>query len=63
MKKIFLLISIVFIAASCQDFLVEYPHTSIVSDNAINTAQDANYAVNGMYDLMAVAGYYSGAIF
>ena len=63
MKKLLLLISIVFVTASCADFLVEYPHTSITSDKAISTVKDVNYAVNGMYDLMAIAGYYSGAIF
>lgn len=63
MKKIALLLFAAFMAASCEDFLVEYPHTSITSDTALNTEGDIQYAVNGLYDLLSSTGYYSGAIF
>ena len=63
MKKIAFIILMAFLGASCSDFLVEYPHTSITSDKAIETLDDVDYAVNGIYDLMAISGYYSGAMF
>lgn len=63
MKRIFSIILIAALAASCSDFLVEYPHTSVTSDKAIETLEDVDYAVNGIYDLMAISGYYSGAMF
>ncbi|MBQ6958028.1 MAG: RagB/SusD family nutrient uptake outer membrane protein [Bacteroidales bacterium] len=63
MKRIISLLFITVIAVSCSDFLVEYPHTSVTSDKAIETLSDVDYAVNGMYDLMAISGYYSGAMF
>lgn len=64
MKKLILLISVVLLVASCgEKFLEQYPSTSITSDNAIQTKNDVEYAVNGMYDLMASQGYYGAAMF
>lgn len=63
MKRISLIIGIALMAVSCEDFLVERPHTSITSDIAISKASDVEYAVNGIYSLMASAGYYGGTMF
>ena len=56
-KKYFILSAIALLATSCLD---KYPEDAIQQDKAINTVDDANLAVIGIYDAFKSSYLYSG---
>ncbi len=59
MKKLsILLVSAVLLFTSCEDFLTKYPSDSVTADQAIQTLQDAEVALNGVYSGFKSANYY-----
>ena len=61
MKKIIIYIvslTALFAFSSCEDFLDKRPETSVGSEDAITTMDDANLALNGVYAHFKTGSYY-----
>lgn len=65
MKNIFgfLLITGLLIMTSCEDFLVQTPSNELPVEEAIETVDDLQNAVNGVYARLNEYDYYSGDLF
>lgn len=64
MKKILLILSSVFSMAlsSCSGFLDKYPDNSIPADEAIQTPEDAQFYIMGLYSAFKNSALYSGSM-
>ncbi len=58
-KSIILFALLIWGLTGCEDLLDTDPYHSIPSDEAINTAQDVERAINGCYSAMQSNGYYA----
>ena len=56
-RKYFILSVVALLATSCLD---KYPEDAMLADEAINTVDDANLAVIGIYDAFKSSSLYSG---
>jgi len=65
MKNIFnfLLITGLLMMTSCEDFLVQTPSNELPPEEAIETVDDLQNAVNGVYARLNAYDYYSGNLF
>ena len=64
MKKILLILSSVFVMTftSCEGFLDKYPSNSIPADEAIQTPEDAQFYIMGLYSAFKNGSLYSGSM-
>lgn len=61
MKKIIYIIatiSLLLTQTSCEDWLKQFPHTSIADEEAIQSVDDAQFAMNGVYYRLRSANFY-----
>ncbi|MDH6304435.1 hypothetical protein M2459_001168 [Parabacteroides sp. PF5-5] len=61
MKKIIYIvtaISLLFTLTSCEDWLEQFPHTDLADDEAIQSIDDAQFAMNGVYYRLRSASFY-----
>ena len=63
-KFIYILIISTFVFTSCgSDFLDSKPTDNIITELAITNINEANYAINGVYNSLQYYGYYGAAAF
>ncbi len=59
MKNIYIIFVLVLIIISgCEDFLVKNPADAVVVDQAIESIEDAQVALNGVYATFKATAYY-----
>ena len=59
MKKLsILLVVMLFMVSACEDFLAKNPEDAVAAEQAIQTLEDAQVALNGVYSGFKSASYY-----
>lgn len=62
MKKLFIIIIVLAVAGCKKDLLDKHSLTQIAADNFWQSEQDANLAINGVYDVLQDRPLYSGGL-